>query len=1319
MELGCLSRSNVYFFDTQNALMYWVSHLEVSTHRMNKIYRLIWNTVHHSWVPASEVRRRRGKIGGQGSCLTGHNNDSRNSPFLMGLSVTLLSLVSPVMAQPQITRDVYALATMNKGINHPISINGGEIILNDVAVTTGYSYGLHASGVGTVITVNGGSINMLASSVRGEAVLVDEGSKINLSDVNIKTSNANSGSTTGHGALVMGTVNIDNSTIHAYGNNANGVQIDGDAISLIGGTVNANGSSIISDLGVGVLVQGAGSKANFIGGTITGATAGLSLKTGAQSNMTNSSITATSGSAHGVSIDAGGEARLTNGSVTVTGNNAYALYAAGADAYIKADGTDLQTDGLGGSIVYAGASGRIDLKNLDVVGTAGAYGILANNGEITANNVKIDTTGNGVVSRNGGKVFLDGGNLASRGTSLHTSGAGSEIHVKDMTIEGGVGFSTAVSSGGKLFLDSSMLNFTGTPGQQSYGSIWIAGLDSHLEANNVNVSNGFYDVSSGASLSINGGSAIARDGNLRIMGDSASKTVGKVDIDGTHFETTGGYGVNVNIWSSLNVKNAQFIVNDGLDGIWLSGDTSSAVLTDTVIKTYGGDGNNHGVDVWGGSATLNGGAISTYGNNVYGLKGVVSTGNTIPQIIANNVDIHTYGDGGGGLFLGGGNVDTELNGTNIITNGVYSHGIVQINTAKLKVENADIQVKGSDSVAYRSYIAADGPYWNRLTIRSSKLQTEDGAALWLQGDNYELTLKNTEVTGRKGSDADSGTVLRVSDLFFTDGSSIATSQAILKADASRLTGDVLVNSGTAVVDVSLINGSVLTGAINGSDGHYANSLMLDASSVWNVRGDSGISRLSSAGTVAFVAPLADGGFKTLTIKGDYVGNDGILVMNTALSGDDSLTDKLVIEGDTHGNTFVQVKNAGGAGAQTDNGIELIGVAGVSEGMFELQGRAVAGLYDYQLYKGGKSMPDDGGWYLRSEVPTPPIPPISPPEPLIELDIDEPTDPEVFDSPTPVSPITPALRPEPAAYLGNQNAALRMFQHTMYDRVGEPGLTAHDDGRGYAAWVRVQSRNLDVGTVGNQIDINTNATIMQMGMEKQFAVGGGRVHFGVMSGYGNAITDGISKFTTHKSHGEVKGTNLGLYGTWFQNVNGWKGLYVDTWAQYGRFDNMIKGDYLDRERYDSRIWSGSVEVGYAFSVHNGECYVVYVEPQAQAIYTDFSSDDVHESNGTLVQARKTAGTTTRLGARVYSRADGGQSRAQPFAAVNWWSGGNTLTIEMDGERLSRDLPKDTYEAKVGVQLKLGQGWNGWGQVGYQQGSNGYRDVNGQIGVKFNW
>ncbi|HAW3261085.1 TPA: autotransporter outer membrane beta-barrel domain-containing protein, partial [Escherichia coli] len=86
--------------------------------------------------------------------------------------------------------------------------------------------------------------------------------------------------------------------------------------------------------------------------------------------------------------------------------------------------------------------------------------------------------------------------------------------------------------------------------------------------------------------------------------------------------------------------------------------------------------------------------------------------------------------------------------------------------------------------------------------------------------------------------------------------------------------------------------------------------------------------------------------------GNYTGNNGTLLMNTVLGDDSSVTDKLVIKGDASGQTRVAVTNAGGTGAQTLNGIELIHVDGNADSAeFVQAGRIAAGAYDYTLGRG--------------------------------------------------------------------------------------------------------------------------------------------------------------------------------------------------------------------------------------------------------------------------------------------------------------------------------------------------------------------------------
>lgn len=86
-----------------------------------------------------------------------------------------------------------------------------------------------------------------------------------------------------------------------------------------------------------------------------------------------------------------------------------------------------------------------------------------------------------------------------------------------------------------------------------------------------------------------------------------------------------------------------------------------------------------------------------------------------------------------------------------------------------------------------------------------------------------------------------------------------------------------------------------------------------------------------------------------------------------LGDDSSATDKLIVTGNTSGDTGVVVNNVRGRGAQTADGIEIVHVGGQSDGNFRLQNRAVAGAWEYFLHKGNAGG-TDGNWYLRSELP---------------------------------------------------------------------------------------------------------------------------------------------------------------------------------------------------------------------------------------------------------------------------------------------------------------------------------------------------------------
>lgn len=111
--------------------------------------------------------------------------------------------------------------------------------------------------------------------------------------------------------------------------------------------------------------------------------------------------------------------------------------------------------------------------------------------------------------------------------------------------------------------------------------------------------------------------------------------------------------------------------------------------------------------------------------------------------------------------------------------------------------------------------------------------------------------------------------------------------------------------------------------------------------------------------------------------------------------------------------------------------------------------------------------------------------------------------------------------------------------------------------------------------------------MQIGGELQHAVGEGRLHTGLMLGYGSADTRATSDLSGRDAKGKVTGTSVGVYGTWYQNAVAPSGFYLDSWLQYGRYDNEVNGSGLAQEKYKSNTWSGSLELGYALALYEGQ------------------------------------------------------------------------------------------------------------------------------------
>lgn len=463
--------------------------------------------------------------------------------------------------------------------------------------------------------------------------------------------------------------------------------------------------------------------------------------------------------------------------------------------------------------------------------------------------------------------------------------------------------------------------------------------------------------------------------------------------------------------------------------------------------------------------------------------------------------------------------------------------------------------------------------------------------------------------------------------------------------------------------------------------------------------------------------------------GTFVSNGGTLKVDTVLDDGAShgISDVLVVDGTrvgAAGATRLAVRNAGGAGALTPgDGIAVVNVldrAASASGAFVLDGRVVAGAYDYRLYQGGVTDGGDGNWYLRSALnPPAPVPPPAP----------DPPDPPTPKPPAP-APVIPIIRPEVGAYLANQAAARDMFRHSLHDRVGDEVLTERRflprPGTAHAGWARVAVGHADMSSGRAQLDTGTTTTLLQFGGDihrwrQGRGQGQGRYHLGLMAGIGHASSHTDSSVTGYRADGEVDGYSVGVYGTWYEYVTDPGGTYVDAWIQYGHYSNTVSGQSLPREDYHSATWSGSLEIGYALPVSRGRQYLWYVEPQAQVTGVSYTGGGHVERNGTRIAADGASGVQTRLGVRAYARAlNRSALRAQPFLTLNWWHATGDNAVAFNGQSQSASSSGDIGEVKIGAQAELGRNWSGWVQGVLRKGFGGdYRSYSGSLGVRYTW
>ena len=810
------------------------------------------------------------------------------------------------------------------------------------------------------------------------------------------------------------------------------------------------------------------------------------------------------------------------------------------------------------------------------------------------------------------------------------------------------------------------------------------------------------------------------------------------------------------------INNASVMTSgDGSYGISVDSHNKVLYISDSDIKTSGsvfGKGNNQ--DVNGGitaSAVVSefGGTIVMNGDNSVETRGAYSAG-LLSQvndsgIVENNTrlettdktNIVTYGENAVGVLACSSPGESRTCVDAVDDEVSDSNSYEVISRADLKMNGGCITTNGTNS--YGAYANGEKAYINLDYVALETGEHGSYAVAIRQGN---IDIKNSSIT-TKGTKAPIAKIYNGGELFFSNVTAVSEQDKGISIDASNIDSQAKIalssvelssaldsiDVNKTTTDVSILNRSIITpgnnilvnntgGGLNiiSSDSTLngatklvsgTTTLKLSENTIWNMKDDSVVIHLTNSDSIINLSYDDGQTFtqgKTLTVKGNYVGNNGQLNIRTVLGDDKSATDRLIVEGNTSGSTTVYVKNAGGSGAATLNGIELITVNGdesPADAFRQGDARIAAGAFEYQLKQQGKN------WYLTSY------------QSVNEEDNSSEGNSESTETPTPV------LRPEAGSYVANLAAANTLFVMRLNDRAGETRYIdpVTEQERSSRLWLRQVGGHNAWRDSNGQLRTTSHRYVSQLGAD--LLTGGftdsDSWRLGVMAGYARDYNSTHSSVSDYRSKGSVRGYSAGLYATWFADDISKKGAYIDAWAQYSWFKNSVKGDELAYESYSAKGATVSLEAGYGFALNKSfgleaAKYTWIFQPQAQAIWMGVDHNAHTEANGSRIENDANNNIQTRLGFRTFIRTQEKNSGPhgddfEPFVEMNWIHNSKDFAVSMNGVKVEQDGARNLGEIKLGVNGNLNSAASVWGNVGVQLGDNGYNDTAMMVGLKY--
>ncbi|EHQ8414322.1 autotransporter outer membrane beta-barrel domain-containing protein, partial [Salmonella enterica subsp. enterica serovar Ealing] len=967
---------------------------------------------------------------------------------------------------------------------------------------------------------------------------------------------------------------------------------------------------------------------------------------------------------------------------------------------------------------------------------------------------QVEKSGDGTLTLSGSNTYT-GGTLISGGTlvasNVEALGTGDVTNDAVLELNTGGTFDNAISGSGQVVKSGDdALTLSGS-NTYTGGTIISGGT---LVATNVDaLGNG--DVTDNATLELNTGgdfdNAISGSGQVVKSGDET------LTLSGSN-TYTGGTTIN---GGTLVASNVEALGSGDIDNYASLQLNASGQFVTANLTTH-----DNATTAIGAGSALRANTLTQEANSTLAVH--LTNSNSGAIVTADRANL------GGTLDITGiGNVAKSW------TRDAYAYTLIDSDSA-IDSDFAQFTVAGMDAkqvdfLTVDGRVNADDDTRYDVTASLSWYADSDNAAtdahgtftLSEQGHSFTLNTALTDVDATLNPDSAT----------YWDGKSLIKRGAgtLILGAQNTYSGDTDVQEGTLwLAETATIGSAGSAQAVNIAanaafgghnatvNGHVNNQGSLYFVDTFTVNGDVVNSSAMISGS--------DQPNNTLTIAGNYTGHDGHLYLNTQLGDDSSPTDKLIVTGDTAGSTTLHITNVNGLGAQTVNGIEVIEVGGQSDGDFTLyKGHVDINAWTYTLKQ------DGGDWYLRSEsddVPddggdvippddggdvtppddggdvTPPddggdvTPPddggeVTPPEDGGEVtppdDDGEVTPPDDGGDVTPpdddgditppdggdVTPVTPQYRADIGVYLGNQWMARNLQMQTLYDREGSQYRSA--DG---SIWMRFKAGKAESQAVNGNVDIDSDYSQFQLGGDiLTWSDGAQSVTVGLMGSYINASTDSTGNRgadgSQFSANGSVDGYNLGLYATWFADAQSHRGAYIDSWYQYGAYNNSVDNDGLSASRYDSAAHAVSLETGYRYDIALSNRNTVSLTPQAQVTWQRYSADTVIDDGGTRISGQNDDSWTTRLGVRVDGKLYKESGRIQPFMEVNWLHASDNASATFGDTKVSQDLPNDRAEVKVGIQANVSERLSVYAQAAGQKGKNDYGDASFSLNMRYNW